>query len=97
MRFLIHTADMVIADRINFRGRLIALFSKRDSGRHLLLDAVEDGDLTIFPYKTSTAPVLSSPHGPGRPAMASGNADSATGRPALSLRVTWCELVSLYF
>ena len=47
-QILIHTADMVIADRINFSGRPIALFSKLDSGRHLLIDAVEGSDLTIF-------------------------------------------------
>ena len=48
MRFLIHTADMVIADRINFSGRPIALFSKLDFVRQLPLHAVEGSDLTIF-------------------------------------------------
>ena len=47
-QFLIHTADIVIADRIDLRRRPIALFLKLDFVRQLPLHAVEGRDLTVF-------------------------------------------------
>ena len=47
-QLLIHTADMVAADRTDLRRRLTALFLKLDFVRQLPLRAVEGRDLTIF-------------------------------------------------
>ena len=48
IQILIHTADIVTADRTDLRRLPTALFLKLDFVRQLPLHAVEGSDLTIF-------------------------------------------------